>query len=70
MSRPRVVIAAVVLAAASAILGWVSARVLAGQEAPPSRISLPSVSVSNSSEFGRVAALAWWTQDLPKEAPG
>ncbi len=36
---------------------------------PPVRADLPSVNVGNANEFGRIAALAWWTQDLPGRRP-
>jgi NADH dehydrogenase len=32
---------------------------------PPVRADLPSVNVANAGRFGRVAALAWWSQDYP-----
>jgi len=32
---------------------------------PPVRADLPSVNVANADRFGRVAALAWWSQDYP-----
>ncbi|HEY5354321.1 MAG TPA: NAD(P)/FAD-dependent oxidoreductase [Streptosporangiaceae bacterium] len=39
---------------------------------PPARAGLPSVNVGNANDFGRIAALSWWTQDLPgrRPAPG
>jgi len=33
--------------------------------AVPARADLPSVSVANAHRYGRVAALAWWSQDYP-----
>lgn len=36
---------------------------------PPARAGLPSVSVGNANAFGRIAALSWWTQDLPGREP-
>ena len=33
--------------------------------APPRRADLPSVNVANADRWGRVAALAWWSQDYP-----
>lgn len=39
------------------------------EQSPPARVDLPSVNVGNANEFGPVAALAWWTQDLPGRRP-
>jgi NADH dehydrogenase len=36
---------------------------------PPARAGLPSVNVGNANDFGRIAALSWWTQDLPGRRP-
>lgn len=36
-----------------------------GVSIPPVRADLPSVNVANADRFGRVAALAWWSQDYP-----
>ncbi|MGI8506765.1 MAG: NAD(P)/FAD-dependent oxidoreductase [Solirubrobacteraceae bacterium] len=41
----------------------------AREPSPPARVDLPSVNVGNANEFGRIAALAWWTQDLPGRRP-
>lgn len=35
----------------------------------PARAGLPSVNVGNASDYGRIAALSWWTQDLPGRRP-
>jgi NADH dehydrogenase len=37
-------------------------------KAPP-RVDLPSVNVGNANDYGRRAAHAWWTQDLPGRQP-
>jgi NADH dehydrogenase len=37
--------------------------------AAPVRADLPSVNVSNAERYGRVAALAWWSQDYPGLRP-
>ena len=37
--------------------------------APPMRADLPSVNVANADRWGRVAALAWWSQDYPGRRP-
>jgi NADH dehydrogenase len=36
---------------------------------PLARVDLPSVNVGNANEFGRLAAYAWWIQDLPGRRP-
>lgn len=36
---------------------------------PPVRADLPSVNVANADRWGRVAALAWWSQDYPGRRP-
>ncbi len=36
---------------------------------PPARVGLPSVNVGNANDYGRIAALSWWTQDLPGLRP-
>jgi NADH dehydrogenase len=36
---------------------------------PPARAGLPSVNVGNANGYGRIAALSWWTQDLPGRKP-
>lgn len=39
------------------------------EPAPPVRADLPSVNVANANRYGRVAALAWWSQDYPGLRP-
>jgi NADH dehydrogenase len=44
----------------------------AGPVRDPSRLAragLPSVNVSNANDYGRIAALSWWTQNLPGRKP-
>lgn len=42
------------------------------EPSPPARVGLPSVNVGNANEFGGIATLSWWTQDLPgrRTVPG
>jgi NADH dehydrogenase len=35
----------------------------------PARADLPNVNVGNANDFGRIAALSWWTQNLPGRQP-
>ena len=42
-----------------------SASETARVPAPSARADLPSVNVTNAERWGRVAALAWWSQDYP-----
>ena len=42
---------------------------VAGASTVPARADLPSVNVANADRFGRVAALAWWSQDYPGRRP-
>lgn len=33
----------------------------------PPRVDLPSINVGNANDFGRAAALSWWTSELPNQ---
>lgn len=46
-----------------------TATPVTAESGPLPRADLPSVNVGNANAFGRIAALSWWTQDLPGRRP-